>query len=365
VISTGSFHTCAIGDSATGRVACWGAGGQGQLGNNSQTTSVIPVAVQNRSTFTGAQATAATNFTSLAGMQSSNCGLKADGTVHCWGQANSGQMGNNSPNVSFQNYAAPVTGLSDAVAIAAGINHACAVKANATVVCWGDNVNGQLGDGTREQRNLPALVSGLTGVVAITARGTNTCALKSTGTVACWGLNNRGQVGNGSTGTVLTPFEIPNFTGVLTIGSGDAHTCALKGNGAVYCWGYNQYSQIGTGNNSVSDVLTPTLVAGVSAAAISLGDSHTCAIRPDATVACWGLSGVIGDGTLESRASPTTVTGLTDIAALNSGFRHTCALKTTGAAYCWGLNADGQIGDGTRTDRLSATSVYNGALFWN
>ncbi|MBN8428929.1 MAG: hypothetical protein J0L65_15825 [Xanthomonadales bacterium] len=129
----------------------------------------------------------------------------------------------------------------DAVQVAAGHSHTCALKADGKVQCWGDNTYGQLGDGTTTRRLMGVPVSGLNGVIVITAGGHHTCAVTNSGAALCWGGNSDGQLGDGSGLRRLTPVLVDGLdSGVATITAGDYHTCAVTTDGAALCWGYNR-----------------------------------------------------------------------------------------------------------------------------
>ncbi|MEI2775275.1 MAG: hypothetical protein V9G19_04745 [Tetrasphaera sp.] len=149
---------------------------------------------------------------------------------------------------------------------------------------------------------------------------------------------------------------LPTFRVVVV---GGDHTCGITTAGGVRCWGRNDTGQIGDGTREDRYVSTP--VAGLSSgvASVSVGGSHTCAVMADGGVRCWGRNskGQLGDGTRINRLVPTVVPGLSGIAAVRAGGAHTCAVTTGGQARCWGDNAYGQLGDGTTTLRLTPVAV--------
>jgi alpha-tubulin suppressor-like RCC1 family protein len=249
-----------------------------------------------------------------------------------------------------------------ATSIAAGGVHTCALTPVGGVVCWGVNNNGQLGDGTTTDRWAPTPVTGLDGgVVAVSGGWQHTCALTTTGGVLCWGLNGAGELGDGTTSDRHTPTPVAGLgSGVAAIAAARQHTCALKTNGGVVCWGNNQWGQLGDGTTTNRWVPTPVSTLGSGVMGVAAGGTHTCALKTTGGVVCWGdnFAGQVGDGTTADRWTPTPVYGLASgVGAIAAGSYHTCALPTTGGVVCWGDNAYYQLGDGTQIKRLTPTSV--------
>ncbi|WP_236606778.1 RCC1 domain-containing protein [Sandaracinus amylolyticus] len=257
----------------------------------------------------------------------------------------------------------------DAIAIAAGGLHSCALREAGDVVCWGDNEYGQLGDGTTLDSLVPVRVAGLQNAVAISSsRGSHTCALLESGQVLCWGANNSGQLGNGETSTAQ-PTPVPVLSpGAAFVGvsAGSNSTCAWRSSGEALCWGYNGSGQIGDGTEERRVVPTP--VEGIDdAIAMRVGGGHACAIRSGRTLECWGSNahGQLGDGTdgagvpdRADSASPTAVANLgPSVYSIGAGLWNTCAVLAAGGLRCWGRNSEGQVGDGTTTLRNAPTTV--------
>jgi alpha-tubulin suppressor-like RCC1 family protein len=228
-----------------------------------------------------------------------------------------------------------VVGLSDVSAVAMSNVHTCALETNGTVLCWGRNDEGEIGDGTSTFRATPTPASGLSGVAKIACGFEHTCAVKTDGTVLCWGDNDKGQLGDGTQhGVLSSPTPVPSLTSVSMLGLGGYHSCALKTDGTVVCWGDNDYAQLGDGTTTRR--LVPTPVLGLSGVAqVVAGDDYTCALKTDGTVLCWGVSGGFLLGAGGFAQAPVPYPGLSNVIQLGRGHDHVCALKADGTVVCW------------------------------
>ncbi|MFN8489803.1 MAG: hypothetical protein U0350_19615 [Caldilineaceae bacterium] len=355
-IATGGSHTCVL---TTNGVKCWGYNKDGELGDGTTTNRLTPVNVVGLGSgvsrlFTGGNHT---------------CALMTNDDVKCWGDNLSGQLGDG----TFTHSPTPldVVGLDSGVsALATGWGHTCALLASGGVKCWGYNFSGQLGDGTTTTSQMPVDVMGLdSGVSALATGWGHTCALLASGGVKCWGDNFSGQLGDGTTTNRPTPVDVAGLgRGVSALAAGAYYTCALmaapSGLGGIKCWGYNSSGQLGDG--TTSNHLTPVDVVGLGSgvSALAVGAFHTCALTGESSssggIQCWGdnLSGQLGDGTTSNHLTPLDVVGLSSgVSALAAGWDHTCALTTGDGVKCWGNNYNGQLGDGTTTNRLTPVDV--------
>ncbi len=338
-IAAGDTHTCAL--TTGGGVKCWGGNNGGQLGDGTTTNRSTPVDVIGLTS--GVSAITAGGYYT--------CAVTISGEAKCWGDNLYGQLGDGTTT----NHTTPVdvVGLTSGVlAISAGYNHTCTLTAAREVKCWGSNSGGQLGDGTTSRRSTPVDVVMLaSGVSAVSAGDFHTCALAVSGEVKCWGENAYGQLGDETTTAHSTPVDVIGLaSGVSAVAAGDSHTCALTTGGGVKCWGYNYYGQLG--DNTTTNHSTPMDVVGLTSgvSAIAAGPLHTCALTTGGGVKCWGYNyyGQLGDGTTTNRSTPVDVTGLASgVSAISVGGRHTCALTTAGGVKCWGNNNLGQLGYGT------------------
>jgi alpha-tubulin suppressor-like RCC1 family protein len=235
-ITTGGYHACAL--LAAGTIDCWGRNVRGSLGDGTMTDSSAPVPVRG---ITNAVAVSA------GYIDDETCAVLATGAVMCWGANNLGQLGNGRTKDSWT--PVRVSGIRDALDVAASGGHACAVLATGTIECWGNNSYGQLGDGTRINRLVPVGVSGISEglAVAVDPRGYSCAALRS-GAVDCWGHNPKDQLGNGRQPEgSLVPVRALNVSDAVAITAGMGHACALLASGGADCWGYDDYGQLGKG----------------------------------------------------------------------------------------------------------------------
>ena len=274
-VSAGEDHTCAV--QPTGGVFCWGDNAFGQLGDPTWPDGCLPRHVQ-------LPGEALTVFAARLFA----CSALVDGTVWCWGSGGDGNLGNGQPLAE----ATPVQALVQDGAVlptgGADADFACVVTRVGTASCWGDNGDGQLGDGTTHQSDVPVPVRGLPSRVRRLTEGReHACALLADGSVACWGGNRYGQVGNGTlVSTVLEPFVVPLPSAAVSVDAGDRHTCAALDDGRVYCWGDNRSGQLGP--NADLRNPEPILQPIDSVVRVGAGGRFSCAIRRNGTLWCWG-----------------------------------------------------------------------------
>ncbi len=246
---------------------------------------------------------------------------------------------------------------------AAGNAHTVALKNDGTVWAWGNNSNGQLGNGTMTSTSVPVQISGLTAVI-LAAGTAHTVALKNDGTVWTWGDNTYGQLGNGSITQSLVPLPVESLANIIAIAAGSTHTAALRNDiidVSIWMWGNNNDGQLGIGSTdqSLVPVQTPGLsgvTAGVSGiVAIAAGSAHTAALMNDGTVWTWGnnSNGQLGIGNTQQSLVAVQVSGMTNAMAVAAGSLHTLVMENDDSVWGWGSNGNGQLGDGTTTDRLT------------
>jgi hypothetical protein len=228
-----------------------------------------------------------------------------------------------------------VSGLSGVAGISAGGIHSLAVLSDGTVMAWGANRSGQLGNGTSSGPDksgeyscstTPVAVSGLSGVAAVSAGGIHSLALRGDGTVRAWGNNVDGELGNGTTTSSDVPVAVSALSGVTAISGGGRHSLALLGDGTVRAWGYNGSGQLGNGTLVSSNVpVTVTGLSGVSE--ISAGEGHSLARLGNGTAMAWGANefGQLGNGTDVNSAAPVPVSELGGVTSIAGGGYHSLA----------------------------------------
>lgn len=282
---------------------------------------------------------------------------------------------------------------SEVIDVATRYYHACALRANGHVKCWGANGQAQLGTGAigvhlGDQPNemggyLPEVDLGWGHTVLSVAAGYDySCAILENQHVKCWGASPYGQLGQGDVetrgdvagemGDYLPEVNLGTDAIVLQLSTGYSHTCAVLGDGSVKCWGYNSSGQLGLGDadhrgdaaNEMGDYL-PTVDLGTERTAqhVAVGELHSCALLDNGDVKCWGYGsyGISGAGDANNRGDVAGQMGdaLLPIdfglgrtaTKLWSGLYHACALLDDESVKCWGSNTYGELGLGDNESR--------------
>jgi serine/threonine-protein kinase len=277
-------------------------------------------------------------------------------------------------------------GILRASLVTAGPLHACASLSDSSVRCWGNNMYGQLGDGSTQGHATPVMVPGLEGVRGLTAGSSYSCAVLEDGVVRCWGDNQQGQLGDQTNMSRHRPATVLDLTGAVAVSAGFSHTCAVINDHSVRCWGSDMFGGLsGAGLSGVKQVAVnvqescavllngkvscwgakqrkPKPVPGVTdALAVAVGSYSACVVLGSGGVRCWGKNdaGQLGNGSTNASANPVDVVGMRDAKDVGVGASHACALHRDGKVSCWGSNSSGQLGDGSGREQLVPVVVPN------
>ncbi len=420
-LAIGVNHWCASRDDRS--IACWGSDasatgmlptgklGYGPYDNNAyalppsdgvSAPDWIDIAASN-----GAQG----GFTTLTGH---TCAIRADHSLWCWGNDAVHQLG---IDTIMMNVGSPmrVGTESNWSSVAAGSRHSCATRADGTLWCWGDDGTGQVGNGasTNATQVSPVRLNSDTDWTIVRSTRLHTLALKSNGAMYCWGFGSRCGIeatsnvlsptrigtaawktitagtdtscairsddqlycwGNGEAGTGLVS-ATPLLQGDATwswkaVAASEGYACAIRSNDELYCWGRNLSSRLGVGEGSSTYITnTPRKVGTATWRAISTGQSHACGIQSDGSLWCWGdnAEGRLGIGTTGgTRSTPQRVGSQTNWASISASWPHSCATRTDGTAWCWGTDGSGELGNGTTEGDSSSPSFVpaRGPTVW-
>ncbi len=368
-IVAGGHHVCTL--TTYDELYCWGDNGRGQLadGPSQYLTKASPdyLGYDLQDIYAGGDAT---------------CVLGFGGYPDCFGDNTLGQMGTYGGGTRFEpvDYWGAANGI---ISISAGDAHGCYITASAgpgQLACWGNNDNGQLGNGGRwdsEYASEYDFVENTRLWNLVEAGANHTCAIEQTGLLWCWGDNRHGQLGIGSIDEDrLSPALVTTQVTWHSVGAGRHHTCAVNAaDDTMQCWGDNTYGQLGTDTAMPGFVTQPVetgpvswSTSGIDRPAVTAGDRHTCAISIDYRLYCWGDNsrGQLGIGAMGGTfASPQEVTGMhSDWNFVVAGAEHTCGVRNNSDLYCWGKNSDGQLGDGTTTHRAMPVRIGSAVGDW-
>lgn len=415
-LTVGGEHTCARTNAS---ISCWGANESLQLGHalNVGTNATLPWPVESRSACTATNCAvapagqtlfaggndacvldggqlrcwgdnyshelldgttadpstatvvdgAASGIQSVAIGDGFLCTLSSTGVVGCRGDNSFGMIGNGASTYQTAFYPAYVIAGLHPVEIAAGNSHVCAVLADSSVWCWGYNISGQLGDNTTVQRDSPvrALAAGAKHLVL--GDSTHTCALMNNSSLECWGQYTGAYFDPLHTDSHV-PHVVPGLeSGVTVLGSGAGHSCVMV-SGVAQCWGWNAFGQIADGTEvegEETQLPSNVLPLGLNFDSLALGIMHSCGLIGH-DVYCWGANnyGQLGDGTRDNRVAPTLVASLQGQAReIAAGGYYTCA-RTNTSVQCWGDDSYDQLGnlnyigiDPTRPFPVTGTTV--------
>lgn len=393
LVAAGNFFTCAI---QTGELFCWGENQYGQVGNNDTDDVLEPTQIGTDD-----------GWTHISAGNNHICGIQS-GELYCWGNTTSREEADD--NADDQRAPTRIGTENDWTDISAGSEHTCAIR-QSNLYCWGNNDGSQLGIEDTTTEPSPTLVDDTHDWKSVAAGQAHSCATTENNELFCWGKNDYNQLGNADNDDVPTPTQIDdrddwhavtaaahhtcgildnNFfcwgnsaNGVLgtarlggsyqtaptpvgtqdswdTISNGQNHSCAIR-DGELYCWGSNQKGRLGNGQNSFHTTRTPEQIGTDSDwTTVSTGLEHTCGIRNDSDLYCWGSESGGALGIADATAPlliPTRVGDDSDWTHVTADRLKTCAIRNDGDLYCWGYNNAGQLGIGNSDTMNTPTQV--------
>jgi alpha-tubulin suppressor-like RCC1 family protein len=359
-VSAGLEFTCAVKGDHT--LWCWGLNSSRQLGDGTTTNSAVPLQ----------EKTLATDWASVSAGNGFACGVKQDGTRWCWGANSSGQGGDAATASIVQPKA--VDADTDWATVNVGEVAGCGLRTNGSLWCWGDGSVGQTGQPGAETLALsPVQVGADTDWIDIAGGLRFACGIRAGGKLLCWGSASRSAIGLGYTSDRLDPSPVGSSTEWADVDVQLDNGCAIRKNGDLYCWGRNVMSNLGDGSNITRVEPTP-VGAGKVWKRVAVGRTHTCGLAEEGGKAvpfCWGadFNGELGNGAAAASSTPTLVSATAgnespwvDLAA---GLNHTCGVRQDGTLWCWGRNTAGQLGDGTNVSKPDPKQVLPaGAQDW-
>jgi len=363
---------CVLGDD--GVVKCWGTNRTGELGLGaiSDPRSCVPEEMGNAGLVSLPAPAVA-----IGGRKEHACALLMNGSVTCWGANESGQLGvgdraarlGPSEPLAFESGFSPQR-------LVLGEDHGCAIATDKRVKCWGNDELGQLGPPATGDVLAPGPDLRLRGapVDAVAAGDDHTCAILTGGALKCWGRNSEGQLGlgdiinrgdqGGQMGDALPAVDLGSGAIATAVATGSAHTCAVRGDGSVTCWGAGDTGQLGQGTPGFAFAPPPPIALPADATAVSAGADFSCALLTDGRVLCWGdgARGQLGAGDTPGHAAPDAAVALPGKAsAIAAGAHHACAVLSDHGLACWGANDVGQLGLGDMQDHARPARVSPGS----
>jgi len=348
-VSAGLAHTCGV--TMDNLAYCWGSNAYGQIGDGSSADRLIPTSVAGEH-----------RFSEISVGVDHSCGVTLEKRIYCWGRNGEGQGGDGS--FGHRSMPTPVATALSFRSVDAGHVHTCAIEdLTNRAYCWGNNLDGALGDGTNQTRGTPVPVAGGLRWLQLSAGSLFTCGVDTGHRAYCWGKNQNGQLGDGTTGARTRPIRVAGGISFRQVSAGNgSHSCGVSVTDVTYCWGWNAMGQLGDGRTVQR--LRPRAIASQNTwSQVSAGSFHTCALTLSQRAWCWGdnTSGELGNGTAESRRKPVLVGEGMPFRQVIAGYNHSCGVARLRQGYCWGLNSSGQLGAGDKGEHPSPTQVSNPA----
>ena len=336
-ISAGAEHTCGV--RADGTLWCWGNGSRGRLGLDSHDHRDRPT-----------QVGTSQNWVSVASGGNHTCGVRDDHSLWCWGRNRRGQLGHGDD--VDRDVPEQVGTLTNWRAVATGGAHTCGLRTDGTLWCWGNGGRGRLGVGDTEERWEPTQVGSDSDWSLVITGLRHTCGIREDNSLWCWGRSQLGQ------GTRDEPGQAGSHTDWVLASANRGFTCGIRSGGTLWCWGGNEAGQLGHDNKE--DYEQPRQVGSHAGwSSVAAGAFHSCGLRDDHTLWCWGSSddGQLGHGDRDEHLTPEQVEDDQDWRSISAGGDHSCGVRSDDSLWCWGHGDHGRLGHGDFDDRLSPTRL--------
>lgn len=391
-IAAGSYHALALLDN--GKVISWGLNDNGQLGDGSRIDRNVPVNVKG-------------TYNTIAAGNAHSFGIASDGYMWSWGLCSHGQLGHgnvitqDTPQIcntgnrwvaidggeyhsiatdcngklytfGRNNHSQIGSGFSGALRTSVDVESSvlqwnqisgadgsfAAVRSDGTLWAWGNNNNGQLGDGTNATRSVPVMIGTDTNWVFVAMKKSSTIALKCDGTLWAWGNNADGQLGIGNKTNQKSPVQVGSSGLWISVNNGGSHMLGIQVDGSLWAWGKNNNGQLGDNSQTQSSI--PVKVGSDKWRNVAAGDAHSVGVSSSGKLYAWG-SGAVGQNAAgafgTSKLVPYLVDNSGQWSTCDAGNNHTLALASSGHLYAFGGNDSGQLGNGNTSNQYSLTKV--------
>ncbi len=354
-VTRGIYSTCAI--TTAGVLKCWGFNLYGTIGDNTTTDVTVPAVTDSGTTY-------ATLTNSLAYTM---CAITTTGTLKCWGLGTAGQIGNGASATQLLPTIVNAGTLYSQVS--SGQNTSCGITTTGVLKCWGADRNFNIGLSVNFNYTSPQIIHSGEAFSQVIVSDSKICALNNiTNVLKCSGQRQMGQMGDGLLSQYHSFTAVPALDTYSTISlMGQYMSSGITAAGTLWTWGFGKSATDYPGDASAQEIVSSPIqvVVGSTFTKVAKGNRHTCAIRSDQKLYCWGYNtnGNIGDGTTVNRLLPVAVDAATNYAHIAAGQFFTCGITSTGVLKCWGLNSNNQLGDGSTTQRTTPTIINSGISY--
>jgi alpha-tubulin suppressor-like RCC1 family protein len=343
----GFEHTCFI---TAGQLFCWGHNQAAQLGLGDKTDRDTPVQV------------GTAEWADACGGELHACGVQTTGQLYCWGANSKGQLGTG--DVLERTSPALIDGIADWVAVTCDGQFTCALRQGGALYCWGENLEGALGQNDQvlaPDRLTPSVVAQGSSFRMVSAGQGHACAVRMDGALFCWGRNTSGQGGIAarSPEQLRVPTRVGTASDWLMVAAGQEQTCGIRAGGTLWCWGQDLSGALGLNLTSATFVDTPTRVGSMTGwQQVSAARLHTCGLTATGELYCWGrnVEGQLGTAATGDANIPMRVGMASDWQEIVAGAFHSCGRRNSGV-WCWGENDLGQLGLGDAMRRTAPAKL--------